>query len=352
MASPFLPAVLIIGTGMLAASLPAPAHDHRRPHPRPPQPLLCAQLAGDAGGLVGSPGIKSVASIVVPPAGSNVSYCQVDVLYGTSPEQNINVRVGLPLGPLDSGAGGVIGAWNGRTQGIGGGGCSGSLNVNGPVNAGYVGSGNDTGHTGGNCEPGVNPDGTYNLQFINDFIRNGMKAAGAAVQAHRLEVLREGAGLQLLERLLHRRPPGHGGGAGTRQRARRHPGQRAGDVLDALPDRADVGPDRHEGPGGRADLSGQAGTDHGIRRGSVRRQRRRRRWRDRRAEGLHFQRQGQHLRRRPGRLPPTASTPPKPKPSTASGTARAMPRASASGSAWTAAPTCLGSTARTPSPSV
>jgi hypothetical protein len=38
-----------------------------------------------------------------------------------------------------------------------------------------VGSGNDTGHAGGNCAPGVNEDGTYNLQFINDFIRNGMK---------------------------------------------------------------------------------------------------------------------------------------------------------------------------------
>ena len=67
------------------------------------------------------------------------------------------------------------GAWNGRTQGIGGGGCSGSLAVTGPVNEGYVGSGNDTGHTGGSCEPGVNADGTYNYQFINDFIRNGMK---------------------------------------------------------------------------------------------------------------------------------------------------------------------------------
>lgn len=176
MTRPFLPAALLIGTSLIAASLPGAARDNHKPRPRPPQPLLCAQLAGDAGDLVGSPGIKSVASAIVPASGNNVSYCQVDVLYGTSPEQNINVRVGLPLGPLDSGAGGVIGAWNGRTQGIGGGGCSGSLNVIGPVNAGYVGSGNDTGHTGGNCEPGVNPDGTYNLQFINDFIRNGMKA--------------------------------------------------------------------------------------------------------------------------------------------------------------------------------
>ena len=172
----FSPCALLVGAGLLAA-LPAAAYEHKHgPPPRPAQPLLCAQLAGDAGGLVGAPGIKAVTAAVVPAAGSNVSFCQVDVLYGTSPQQNINVRVGLPLGPLDGGSGGVVGAWNGRTQGIGGGGCSGSLNVAPPVNAGYVGSGNDTGHSGGNCEPGVNADGSYNLQFINDFIRNGMKA--------------------------------------------------------------------------------------------------------------------------------------------------------------------------------
>jgi hypothetical protein len=170
MSHPFLPAALLAGCGALA-SLPAAAQDNPQ---RPPQPLMCSQLAGDAGGLVGTPGIKSVAAAIVPAAGNNVSYCQVNVLYGTSEQQNINVRVGLPLGPLDGGSGGVVGAWNGRTQGIGGGGCSGSLAVNAPVNAGYVGSGNDTGHSGGNCEPGVNTDGTYNLQFINDFIRNGM----------------------------------------------------------------------------------------------------------------------------------------------------------------------------------
>jgi hypothetical protein len=67
------------------------------------------------------------------------------------------------------------GAWNGRTQGIGGGGCAGSLNVTAPVNSGYVGSGTDTGHAGGDCEPGVNLDDSYNLQFINDFIRNAIK---------------------------------------------------------------------------------------------------------------------------------------------------------------------------------
>ncbi len=139
-------------------------------------PVSCAELATDpANGLLGNPTVKSVSSAVVPASGTNVAFCQVDLLYGTNPHQNINIRVGLPLNALDGGTGGVQGAWNGRTQGIGGGGCAGNLSVNAPVNAGYVGSGTDLGHTGGNCEPGVNPDGSYNLQFIEDFIRNGIK---------------------------------------------------------------------------------------------------------------------------------------------------------------------------------
>jgi hypothetical protein len=116
-----------------------------------------------------------VTSVVIAASGSNQAYCQVNVLYGTSPDQNINIRVGLPLNSVDGGVGGVEGAWNGRTQGVGGGGCAGSLNVVPPVNAGYVGSGTDLGHAGGDCEPGVNADGTYNLQFIEDFIRNAIK---------------------------------------------------------------------------------------------------------------------------------------------------------------------------------
>ena len=135
-------------------------------------PVMCVNLAN---GIAGDPDVKSVTSTIILASGSNKSYCQVDILYGTNSDQNINIRVGLPLNSLDGGSGGVEGVWNGRTQGIGGGGCSGSLTVTGPVNAGYVGSGNDTGHSGGSCEPGVNEDGTYNYQFINDFIRYGIK---------------------------------------------------------------------------------------------------------------------------------------------------------------------------------
>jgi hypothetical protein len=163
---------VLLGSALIAA--PVSAHDKKN---TPPPPVSCVELATDpANGLAGNPDVKSANSQIIAASGANLAYCQVNILFGTNPNQNINIRVGLPLNSRDGGTGGVEGAWNGRTQGIGGGGCSGSLAVNGPVNTGYVGSGSDAGHTGGDCEPGVNSDGTYNLQFINDFIRNGMKA--------------------------------------------------------------------------------------------------------------------------------------------------------------------------------
>jgi hypothetical protein len=160
----------------LVAAVPVPSEATDK-HRRPFTPVTCAELATDPdNGLVGNPVVKTVTSAIIPASGPNVSHCRVDLHYGTSADQNINIRVGLPLNSLDGGTGGVEGAWNGRTQGIGGGGCAGSLNVNAPVNAGYVGSGTDTGHAGGDCSPGVNLDGTYNYQFIQDFIRNAIKA--------------------------------------------------------------------------------------------------------------------------------------------------------------------------------
>src|SRR5262245_24960178 len=139
-------------------------------------PVSCGELATNPdNGLLCHPGVKSVESHIVPASGPNLAYCQGKILYGAQSDQNVNIRVGALLNSVDGGIGGVEGAWNGRTQGIGGGGCAGNLNVNAPVNSGYVGSGTDTGHAGGDCEPGVNADGAYNLQFINDFIRNAIK---------------------------------------------------------------------------------------------------------------------------------------------------------------------------------
>ena len=141
-------------------------------------PPACTSLGTDPHyGLKGNPLIKSVTSAIATTAApANVQYCRVTLLYGTNPNQNITIAVGLPLSVADGGAGGFQGAWNGRTEGLGGGGCSGNLNVDAAVNTGYVGSGTDGGHSiPGDCSLGVNSDGTYNLQFIQDFFRNGIK---------------------------------------------------------------------------------------------------------------------------------------------------------------------------------
>jgi hypothetical protein len=148
-----------------------------------PVVATCANLSTDSRfGLKGSAYIKSVTSAITTTAApASVPYCRVTLVYGTNPNQNITIAVGLPLSPADGGAGGVVGAWNARTEGLGGGVCTGTLNVDAAVNAGYVGSGTDGGHpispsaAIGDCATWVKPDGTYDIQHIEDFFRNGIK---------------------------------------------------------------------------------------------------------------------------------------------------------------------------------
>ena len=175
-------AALALAVGV--AALPGRANAAPKP--------TCATLSTDSGfGLVGNPVIKYVTSAIVdagaspptpaqgtPASGiSSVNYCLVQLVYGTNPNQNITIYVGLPLNIADGGSGAVVGNWNGRTEGLGGGVCIGNTSVVGAVNAGYVGSGTDGGHgpSGDNCNPGVEALGVYNLQFIEDFFRNGIK---------------------------------------------------------------------------------------------------------------------------------------------------------------------------------
>ena len=138
----------------------------------------CAILATDPE-LAHAPGIKSASSAVVPASLGNAAFCSVHLLYGTTATENINIVIALPLSAADGGSGGLQGAWSGRTQGLGGGGCTGisafAPSQLGPVNTGYVISGTDLGHVGGDCTPGVNADGTYNFEFIEDFIRIAIK---------------------------------------------------------------------------------------------------------------------------------------------------------------------------------
>jgi hypothetical protein len=106
--------------------------------------------------------------------------------------QNITIYVGLPLNTADGGVTGstvdpplnfttVQGNWNGRTEGQGGGGCTGNTSVNedGAITNGFVGSGTDGGH--GNptddpdntCDQGVLSLGHLNYQYIQDWVYNG-----------------------------------------------------------------------------------------------------------------------------------------------------------------------------------
>src|ERR1043166_6728784 len=137
----------------------------------------CTSLATDPQfELMNNPLVKSAtSSIKTTAAPANIQYCNVTLVYGANPNQKIKISVGLPLNSTDGGSGGLECAWNGRTEGLGGGGCAGNLNVDAAVNARYVGSGTDGGHTGGDCTPGVNADHTYNLEFIQDFFRVGIK---------------------------------------------------------------------------------------------------------------------------------------------------------------------------------
>ena len=175
MIHPFLPAAMFVGAGVLASS-PAAALDNRNhPPPRPPQPLMCSQLAGQAGGLVGTPGIKSVASTIVPAAGQNVAYCQVNMLYGDVGDSRTSTSASACRSTRSTAAPAAC-----RAPGTAGRRASAAAAAGQPgrQRAGECrlrGLGQRHRPRGGDCEPGVNLDGTYNLQFINDFIRNGMK---------------------------------------------------------------------------------------------------------------------------------------------------------------------------------
>ena len=173
---------------------------------RSPPPPACTQLPAK---LLGGP-IKYANAQIVPantvpaPQANNfkgtppsaatvpVTYCLVVLSYSSTPAQNITIYVGLPLNTTDGGVTGstvnspwnfktVQGNWNGRTEGQGGGGCTGNTNVNsaGAVANGFVGSGTDGGHgnpaddPGNTCDQGVLSLHHLNYQYIQDWVYNG-----------------------------------------------------------------------------------------------------------------------------------------------------------------------------------
>jgi hypothetical protein len=138
--------------------------------------------------LAGNPDIANLASAVVQASGTNLTRCEVTFTYigikgpkyGYMKDQTstIGIRVGLPLSAADGGTGGIQGAWNGKVKSLGNGGFAGSVTATtNATNAGYVGTGSDTGHTGGSASFALNPDGTVNLGRITDYGFRGQRQA-------------------------------------------------------------------------------------------------------------------------------------------------------------------------------
>jgi hypothetical protein len=90
------PPLASLTAALLCLAVLAPAMSTERDrHKPPPAAVSCAELASAP--TLGNPSLR--VSVNVALSGSNVAYCQVNLLYSTSPEQNINIRVGLSLTP-------------------------------------------------------------------------------------------------------------------------------------------------------------------------------------------------------------------------------------------------------------
>ena len=148
----------------------------------------CVELGSQpAFGLAGNPQLTAVASALVPVAGTNAAYCQVNITvsseagpdagYLPGQSEQIRVRVGLPLSVADGGVGGVQGAWIGKQRDLGGGGYAGAVGgVTAATNGGYVGTSTDTGHSTPGGSFALNPDHTLNWGLIKDFAQDGIHA--------------------------------------------------------------------------------------------------------------------------------------------------------------------------------
>jgi hypothetical protein len=148
----------------------------------------CVELGSDpAFGLVGNPQLSAIASALVPAAGTNAAYCQVNITvssesgpdagYRLGQSEQIRVRVGLPLSVADGGVGGLQGAWIGKQRDLGGGGYAGVVGgVMAATNGGYVGTSTDTGHSTPGGSFALNPDLTLNWGLIKDFAQDGIHA--------------------------------------------------------------------------------------------------------------------------------------------------------------------------------
>jgi hypothetical protein len=111
------------------------------------------------------------------PAVPHATYCSVQFTYSSRGDtkdgyapgqmQHIRIALGLPINSADGGSGKVNGAWNGKLENLGGGGCAGNVGATtSATDEGYVGSSTDTGHT--TAENGIGPEQRCDFGVIQE----------------------------------------------------------------------------------------------------------------------------------------------------------------------------------------
>jgi Tannase and feruloyl esterase len=139
-----------------------------------------AQTAGPCEGLTALtlPNTVITSAAVAPPSGTVPASCRVHATVTHPPAgDTVNIDVWLP-----------VEGWNGRFQGVGGGGYAGGFPqaLAAPVSQGFAAASTDTGHPGGSGDFVLDADGRLNWQLIRDFAYLGihdMTVVGKAVTA-------------------------------------------------------------------------------------------------------------------------------------------------------------------------
>ena len=133
------------------------------PPPVAPPPLFaktapvrsCESLAG-----VALPNTKIDSAVVDPGNATTPASCRITAIVTHPPAGDaVKIFIGLPLQN-----------WNGRFQGVGGGGFSGgsAMGVRQPLTTGYAAGATDTGHEGGSGSFALDAAGRLNWQLIRD----------------------------------------------------------------------------------------------------------------------------------------------------------------------------------------
>ena len=153
-------AVAAASTLVVVATMTA-AEATTRVERRTNAPVPCEALTAQV-----MPNTTITSATTVPPAGTVPATCRVHATVTHPPSgDTVNIDIWMP-----------VNGWNGRFQGVGGGGYVGGFPqaLAGPVSNGYAAGSTDTGHVGGSGGFALDADGKLNWQLIRDFAYLGI----------------------------------------------------------------------------------------------------------------------------------------------------------------------------------